>query len=481
MTVGLRHLLANPAVPDIALSEMTLDSREVSLGDLFVALPGLNHDGRDFMQSALINGAAAVLTETVPADLREDDRVIPVAQLSTRLGELADRFYHSPSKSLRLMAVTGTNGKTSIVELVSQILRAMGYCAGSIGTLGMRLVERPNEARNTTPDCISLHRQLARWRDQDVRWVAMEASSHALDQGRLAGLAIDAAVFSNLSRDHLDYHSSMEAYCAATLRLFRDFAPAVRIFNADEALLRPYRDVWGDTGIGISCEGERADVEVSVLGVAPLTLKLNTPWGVGSINAPLAGRFNAFNLSVAVSLLAALGLPFDSVILAAEQVGSVPGRLQKIEFESDISVFIDYAHTPDALSRALCAVSEFGVTGRIWVVFGCGGDRDRGKRAEMGAAAARIADRVVLTSDNPRSESPDAIIEDILQGCCQVGPIVEADRAAAIALAVSQAEAGDVVLIAGKGHENYQDVCGVRQPFCDTDHAMQNLVLRRAA
>ncbi|MDG1214742.1 MAG: Mur ligase family protein, partial [Luminiphilus sp.] len=243
--VDLRHLLSDPAVPDITVSNMTLDSRQVSAGDLFVALPGLHHDGRDFIEAAFTQGAAAVLTETVPEALLEDDRVIPIPRLKVRLGELANRFYRAPSKKLKLIAVTGTNGKTSIVELASQMLRSMGYRAGSIGTLGMKLVDRPSETRNTTPDCVSIHRQLAKWCDASVEWVAMEASSHALDQGRLDGLSIDAAVFSNLSRDHLDYHSSMEAYCEAKLRLFRDFAPAVRIFNADDALLTSHRNVWG--------------------------------------------------------------------------------------------------------------------------------------------------------------------------------------------------------------------------------------------
>ena len=481
MTVGLRQLLTNPDVPDIALSDMTLDSRQVNHGDLFVALRGRNHNGRDFIDAAFSQGAAAVLTEKESEIPPSDVRIIPIDGLPRRLGELADRFYRSPSKNLKLMAVTGTNGKTSIVELVSQMLRSQGYRAGSIGTLGMKLVERPSEALNTTPDCISLHRQLARWCEEAVEWVVMEASSHALDQGRLDGLAIDGAVFSNLSRDHLDYHPSMEAYCAAKLRLFRDFSPPVRIFNADDERLLSHRDAWGSAGIGISCDGFPADVQVSVIGAAPLVLEVKTIWGVGRIRSPLIGRFNAFNLSAAVTLLTATGLPFDAVLSAAEQSSPVCGRLQRVEFDSDITVFVDYAHTPDALNRALHALSEFDVQGCVWVVFGCGGDRDRGKRAEMGAAAAGLADRLIVTSDNPRSESPLAIIDDILEGCRYVDPLVEADRAAAITLAVSEAKSGDVVLIAGKGHETYQEVAGVRQPFSDNDQALKSLAERRAA
>ena len=481
MTVGLRQLLKNPAVPDVALSEMTLDSRQVNHGDLFVALRGKNHNGRDFIDAAFAQGAAAVLTEKESDIPPKDIRIIPVDGLSRRLGELADRFYQSPSKNLKLIAVTGTNGKTSIVELVSQMLRSQGYRAGSIGTLGMKLVEQPREALNTTPDCVSLHRQLAKWADEAVEWVVMEASSHALDQGRLDGLAIDAAIFSNLSRDHLDYHPSMEAYCAAKLRLFRDFSPAVRIFNADDERLTTHRDAWGSAGIGISCEGAQASVQVSVIGAAPLVLEVNTLWGVGQIRSSLIGRFNAFNLSAAVTLLAAMGLPFDAVMSAAERVNPVSGRLQRVDFDADIAVFVDYAHTPDALSRALRALSEFDVPGCVWVVFGCGGDRDRGKRSEMGAAAADFADRLVVTSDNPRSESPLAIIEEILDGCRHVDPLVEVDRAAAIALAISEAKAGDVVLIAGKGHETYQEVSGIRQPFSDNDQALKSLAQRQAA
>lgn len=481
MTVGLRQLLKNPALPDIALSDMTLDSRHVNHGDLFVALRGKNYNGRDFIDAAFAHGAAAVLTEKESEIPPNDHRIISVDGLSGRLGELADRFYRSPSTNLKLMAVTGTNGKTSIVELASQMLRSQGYRAGSIGTLGMKLIEQPSAALNTTPDCVSLHRQLAKWGDEAVEWVVMEASSHALDQGRLDGLAIDAAVFSNLSRDHLDYHPSMEAYCAAKLRLFRDFAPAVRIFNADDEWLTTHRDVWGGAGIGISCEGTQANVQVSVIDAAPLVLEVKTIWGAGRIRSSLIGRFNAFNLSAAVTLLAAMGLPFDAVMSAAERVTPVCGRLQRVDFEADITVFVDYAHTPDALNGALRALSELDVPGCVWVVFGCGGDRDRGKRAEMGAAAAELADRLVVTSDNPRSESPLTIIEDILDGCRHVDPLVETDRAAAIALAISEAQPGDVVLIAGKGHETYQEVSGVRQPFSDNDQALKSLAERQAA
>lgn len=479
--MGLRELLADNGAPDIAVAGMTLDSRLIRPGDAFVAVPGTKADGREFIQEALERGACAVLADSRWHSEVADHRVILIEGLKDRLGALADRFYRSPSKDLKLLSVTGTNGKTSVVELTAQLLRTTGRKAGVVGTLGMRLDEAPTEAVNTTPHCIALHQQLRVWLDQSVRWVAMEASSHALDQGRLDGLAIDAAVFTNLSRDHLDYHVTLDAYFAAKVKLFQDFAPGVQLFNADDEFLSRHSAVWGENALGISCEGLSTAVQVSVTAVSPLAFDLRTPWGVAQIKCPLSGRFNAFNLTAAICLLAASGISFSEVIGAAEQVMPVVGRMQKLQHAADVSVVIDYAHTPDALERALSTLSEGGVTGQIWVLFGCGGDRDRGKRAEMGSVAARLADCLVVTSDNPRTESPDAIIEDIIAGCEHAPLLVEPDRAAAIGLAISRAAAGDIVLIAGKGHEAYQEIDGKRHPFSDEAHALKQLDLRLAA
>jgi UDP-N-acetylmuramyl-tripeptide synthetase len=479
--MGLRELLADQTLSEVPLGNMTLDSRDVQPNMIFIAVPGAERDGRDFIHAALEQGAGVVLAEADGRELPNDHRVIPIADLKDQIGVLADRFYRSASCHLKVMAVTGTNGKTSIVELTRQLLQAVGLKAGSIGTLGSRLFGPPTEVRNTTPDCITLHRQLRVWRDAGVDYVAMEASSHALDQRRLDGLKIDVAVFTNLSRDHLDYHHSMEAYAESKFKLFRDFASSVQIYNADDSLLSSQSDIWGRDSVGISFTDESADVLIGMISVAPLAFTLRTPWGDAQIDSLLAGRFNAFNLTVAIVATASMGVPLAEVIAVTNQLKPVPGRLELMEMASDITVVIDYAHTPDALHRAITAVSEAQHQGCIWVLFGCGGDRDRGKRSEMGAVAARLADRIVVTSDNPRGEPPEAIIQDILAGCEGAAPLVEVDRATAISLVIAEAAAGDTVLIAGKGHETYQEIAGARIPFSDVQCANHYLAQRRAA
>ena len=479
--MGLRELLADQTLPEVSLGNMTLDSRDVQPNMVFIAVPGAERDGRDFIHTAIEQGAGVVLAEADGRELPDDDRVIEITDLKDQIGVLADRFYRSPSCQLKVMAVTGTNGKTSIVELTRQLLQAVGLKAGSIGTLGSRLFGPPTEVRNTTPDCITLHRQLRVWRDAGVDYVAMEASSHALDQRRLDGLKIDVAVFTNLSRDHLDYHHSMEAYAESKFKLFRDFASSVQIYNADDSLLSSQSDIWGPDSVGISFTDESADVLIGMISVAPLAFTLRTPWGDAQIDSLLAGRFNAFNLTVAIVATASMGVPLAEVIAVTNQLKPVPGRLELMEMASDITVVIDYAHTPDALHRAITAVSEAQHQGCIWVLFGCGGDRDRGKRSEMGAVAARLADRIVVTSDNPRGEPPEAIIQDILAGCEGAAPLVEVDRATAISLVIAEAAAGDTVLIAGKGHETYQEIAGARIPFSDVQCANHYLAQRRAA
>ena len=479
--MGLRELLADHTLPEVPLGNMTLDSRDVQPNMIFIAVPGAERDGRDFIHAALEQGAGVVLAEADGRELPHDHRVIAIADLKDQIGLLADRFYRSASCHLKVMAVTGTNGKTSIVELTRQLLQAVGLKAGSIGTLGSRLFGPPTEVRNTTPDCITLHRQLRVWRDAGVDYVAMEASSHALDQRRLDCLKIDVAVFTNLSRDHLDYHHSMEAYAESKFKLFRDFASSVQIYNADDSLLSSQSDIWGRDSVGISFTDESADVLIGMISVAPLAFTLRTPWGDAQIDSLLAGRFNAFNLTVAIVATASMGVPLAEVIAVTNQLKPVPGRLELMEMASDITVVIDYAHTPDALHRAITAVSEAQHQGCIWVLFGCGGDRDRGKRSEMGAVAARLADRIVVTSDNPRGEPPEAIIQDILAGCEGAAPLVEVDRATAISLVIAEAAAGDTVLIAGKGHETYQEIAGARIPFSDVQCANHYLAQRRAA
>ena len=480
MSMNLRTLINEPAAHDVMVHNLTLDTRALEPGDVFVALPGAEHDGRDFIEPALAAGAVAVLTESGRELNRDDERVISVSGLKGELGALANRLYGSPSGDLKVVAVTGTNGKTSVVDLTAQMLRRTGRKTGTIGTLGMRLDQQPTETRNTTPDCLALHRQLRQWRDRGVECVALEASSHALDQGRLDGLAVAVGVFTNLSRDHLDYHHSMDAYCEAKLKLFREFEPASRIYNADDKAVIAHADVWRSGDLGVSVVSANAEISIEVVQAIPLVLKLRTPWGDGRLRTALSGRFNAFNVGASLAAILSLGVDFSEALAAAEALEPVVGRLQAVGDGTDIRVIVDYAHTPDALERAICAVKETDNAGALWVLFGCGGDRDPGKRAEMGTIACRFADRVIVTSDNPRSESPEAIIDAILLGCDD-SPIVEADRAAAIALAIAEAKVGDTVLIAGKGHETYQEIDGVRLPFNDAERAAQHLQQRQAA
>jgi len=414
-------------------------------------------------------------------ELHQDDaRVIPISGLKGELGALANRLYGSPSRDLKVVAVTGTNGKTSVVDLTAQLLRRTGRKTGTIGTLGMRLDKERTETRNTTPDCLALQRQLREWRDNGVECVTLEASSHALDQGRLDGLVVDVGVFTNLSRDHLDYHDSIDAYCEAKLKLFREFEPASRIYNADDEAVVAHADVWWSGGVGVSTGGANTEIRIEVVQALPQVLKLETPWGDGRLQTALSGRFNAFNVGASLAAALSLDVDFAEALAAAEALEPVLGRLQAVGDGADIRVIVDYAHTPDALERAICALKETDNAGALWVLFGCGGDRDPGKRAEMGAIACQFADRVILTSDNPRSEAPEAIIADILCGCDD-SPIVETDRASAIALVIAEARVGDTVLIAGKGHETYQEIAGVRSPFNDAEHAAQHLQQRRAA
>lgn len=466
MAMSLGHLVPDlsGSVASVTPAHLTLDSRSVLPGDVFLALPGEASDGRAFIEQALAKGAAAVLAEAQGFE-SADPRVAAVAGLRARLPELARQFYGDPSCRMALLAVTGTNGKTSVVDYTAQLLRHLGVRAGTIGTLGARLDERVAEAANTTPDVLSLNRILAAWLAQGVEHAVMEASSHALDQGRMAGLTVHSAAFTNLSRDHLDYHGDEAAYAAAKLRLFQDFTIKHALFNADDAVARRVPQVATCGAQGISLLDNRAAIYVQVTRAAPLSLSLHTPEGVHSFTVGLSGTFNAFNIALAMMLVASLGYSLDDVVEAAKRVKPVVGRMQRVSNSRGVTVVVDYAHTPDALSRALDALVPE-TEGRLCVVFGCGGDRDRGKRALMARAAEAGADVVIVTSDNPRGEAPQAIVDDVVAGLSAPTQTI-VDRREAIETALAQAKAGDTVLIAGKGHENYQEVAGKRYPFSD--------------
>ena len=488
-----------PALAHLLPRHMTLDSRCVDEGDVFIAMPGGENDGRYYIDAAFDRGACVVLAEAdgyvgdvandanIPLETVKNStsrRVVPVWGLMSRVPDLAKLFYDDPSARMTVVAVTGTNGKTSVVDFIGQILRSLNVAIGCIGTLGTRLNnDVTDEVLNTTPDIMSINRQLAEWLNNGVEHVALEASSHALDQGRLTGLNLASAVFTNLSRDHLDYHGSELRYAEAKLRLFKDFHLKCAVFNADDSVARNVSAVANCPTWGISLEDSKATFFIELLNTRPLTTRLHTPLGTRTITANLSGEFNAFNLAAAVAVVVNLGYSFGDVVVAAEKVYSVPGRMERIANRCGISVVVDYAHTQDALARVLSALRSE-TTGQLWVVFGCGGDRDRGKRVFMGEEASKRADCIVVTSDNPRTENPVEIIEDVLasvltEKCQSLEAIV--DRAEAIRFALMQAKPGDTVLIAGKGHERYQEIAGRFQPFSDIDIASSCLAERVVA
>ncbi len=457
----------------LPVSGLCLDSRAVVAGDVFVALAGSRAHGIEHAAGAVIRGASAVLFEppATPAELPIP--VIAVPDLRRRLGAIADRWYGSPSQALSVIGITGTNGKTSTVQLLAQALTLLGRTAATIGTLGAGLHGRTSDGERTTPDVISVHRMLAQFVAAGADCVVMEVSSHALDQGRVDAVAIDIGAFTNLTRDHLDYHATMDNYYAAKARLFQREGLATAVINVDDPAGRQLLADGPRAAQVLTCSAagdSAADLRASDLqaSAAGIHFRLRTPWGSGALESPLLGRFNVDNLLTVAACLGALGIDFARSLAVLGQLTAVAGRMNRIGGDGRAPlVVIDYAHTPDALEQALQSLRAH-TAGRLLCVFGCGGERDTGKRPQMGAIAERLADVVVLTDDNPRSESGAAIVAAILAGLQHPDRVrIERDRASAIALAVAMAGATDTVLIAGKGHETYQEVAGARRPFDD--------------
>lgn len=461
---------------NICIGGLTLDSRQVQSGDAFVALAGLCTHGQAHAPQAVQRGAVAILVDAqddaVQADHLESVPVVRVRNLATRLGPLAARLYADPSRDMHVIAVTGTNGKTSVVHLLAQALSVCGQHVATIGTLGSGLHGHVVPGQLTTPDAIQLQRALADFRDADVSHVAMEASSHALDQGRLDALHVDLAIHTNLSRDHLDYHRTMQAYGAAKSKLFE--RPGLRraIINIDDVFGRQLAAPLSQ-GLLLTT-GSHVDADVRAQGIVldadGLRFDLHTPWGDATIRSGLLGRFSVDNLLAVSAALGELGVPFARIATVLAQLQPVPGRMNRVGGVGGAGkplVVVDYSHTPDALQQALQSLQAHGVR-RLGCVFGCGGERDAGKRPQMGAVAQRLADWVVVTDDNPRNEDGDAIVAQISAGFVGMDNItIERDRAAAIALAINQAGSGDAVLVAGKGHETTQDIGGALRPFDD--------------
>ncbi|MBB1115559.1 UDP-N-acetylmuramoyl-L-alanyl-D-glutamate--2,6-diaminopimelate ligase [Stenotrophomonas sp. W1S232] len=484
-TLALARLLPDIAdVGDIAVSGLVLDSRDVRPGDAFVCVAGFGAHGLNFVQQARANGAVAILYDhpapegiAVPAD------AIAVPGLRARMGALADQFHGQPSRSMTMVGVTGTNGKTSTVQLLGQAWQRLGITSGSIGTLGVGLYGQVVPTGFTTPLVLQMHQVLAQLRDAGATATAMEVSSHALDQGRVDAVHYDIAVFTNLTRDHLDYHGSMDAYGAAKARLFQRPGLKAAVINLDDAyaptllaLLDPAVAVVGVSSRGAaSARLQAADI---VMDSAGLHFQLRADGQQAAVDSPLLGRFNVDNLLAVAGVLLAQGQPLAVIASLLGQLRPISGRMNKLGGQAgQPTVVVDYAHTPDALLQALSSLEDH-VDGLLACVFGCGGDRDAGKRPQMAAIAEAHADRVIVTDDNPRSEDGDAIVADILAGFARPETVaVQRDRALAIDSAIATASAGDVVLIAGKGHEPYQEINGVKHPFDDSQVAQQCLDL----
>jgi UDP-N-acetylmuramyl-tripeptide synthetase len=459
---------------------ITADSRRVEPGVAFAAFPGLHADGRAYIPDALTRGASAVLWDSSNFRWRDEWNApnVGVDRLQQRLGGLADFIYGSPSRSLWMTGVTGTNGKTSCAHWIAQAMEGCGRRAAVLGTLGNGLVGALAPATHTTADVAVLHELLAQFRAAGASAVAMEVSSHGLEQGRVNGVKFDVALFTNLSRDHLDYHGTMAAYGAAKARLFTWPGLKTLVINADDAFGQSLIDAARARGQRVLTYGMgTADVGATSMAMdtAGLSLDVATPWGRAVVTAPVVGAFNASNLLGVLAVLLASDIPLDAATRALATLTAPPGRMQRLGGHGKPLVVIDYAHTPDALDKALTALRPAVTgTGELICVFGCGGDRDPGKRPEMGRIAARLASRVVVTSDNPRSEDPAEIATGIVRGIRETGNrrwALEPDRARAIQTAIAAATAQDLVLIAGKGHETYQERNGVRTPFSDASEA----------
>lgn len=454
---------------DLEVSGVTHDSRRCEVGDLFVALAGARFDGAKFIAAAVQQGAVAVVTEHEQADLAVPQLVVSDARAV--LPEIARRVYGDPSRQLGLIGVTGTNGKSTVAFLVAELLRGIGQPCGLIGTVRVETGRRQLHEERTTPEASDLGRYLREMVDSELSWAAMEVSSHALSLGRVSGLHYRAAVFTNLTRDHLDFHGTMEAYGDAKAKLFETLDKGgLAVLNADDPAHEKMASRVQGRVVTYGVAAQTADFRASHLELTKegSRFDLSGPSGALTVESPLIGRFNVENLLASLALLISLGFDPKQLVAVVPQITATPGRFERVPGPQPFSVVVDYAHTPDGLEKALDAAREV-TGGRVIVVVGCGGDRDAGKRPQMGELATRMSDLAVLTSDNPRTEDPLAILAEMEigarqgHGAFQIIP----DRRRAIAYALAEARPGDVVLIAGKGHEAIQVIGDHAVPFDD--------------
>lgn len=480
----LQGLLPLSNQDDVKVTGITSDSRKVNTGDLFIAYK--NSAVMDYVESAIDSGASAVVAEVdqLPDIPKYNVPVISLPQLTAQAGLIAARFFGHPTHDMNVIGITGTNGKTTVSYLIAQASSLIGLGkSGLIGTLGYGPFDQISKGPNTTPEPVTLQNIFANMYQDGVDLVAMEVSSHGLDQYRITGVEFDIAVFTNLSRDHLDYHQTMESYAESKRRLFSDYLIRKAVFNLDDEYGHKLADEFQNKMqlVGYTlASGRQYDFPVVSANVvsnkpAGLTLDVSSPWGKGLLQSDLIGDFNASNLLASLSALCMAGVSFSDALSNLSKCSSIPGRMEYFRQEGMPLVIVDYAHSPEALRQALRALQSQ-TSGKLICVFGCGGQRDKGKRAEMGQIAETYADHIFLTNDNPRDEDAETIIEDIIGGIKDQSRVIkELDRRKAIRLAIHSASEDDVLLIAGKGHEDYQEIAGVRYPLSDRSIVKQVL------
>lgn len=482
----LEGLVSIPPEYDCDIFGVAIDSRKVESKFLFIAYPGFKNDGREYISSAILNGAVVVFCEDekisiTTQEVAEQQRrvlIITYPEVRKSVGTIAAKFYGDPTREMFVVGVTGTNGKTSCTQFIAKTLQDLHYPCGVLGTLGMGFPEKLTPVDNTTSDPVTLQSRLAELKDQSAQAVAMEVSSHGLEQNRLQGVHFNVAVFTNLTRDHLDYHGTMENYGAAKKKLFSMPGLEYAVINIDDEFgrrllqglpkaLKLYAYSVQETecpaGVGLI---KAYDIKLEAQGIRA---KVTSPWGDGVIESTLLGKFNLSNLLAVMTTLGIMQIPLPEILKALALLRPFGGRMQSFGGGKLPLVVVDYAHTPDALEKALLALREH-CLGKLWCVFGCGGERDPGKRPMMGQIAERLSDNIIITNDNPRSENPDRIISDIVAGLtCPWAAEIEADRRIAIAHAINSSKQGDVILVAGKGHENYQIIGMEKIPYSDID------------
>ncbi|KAA6209332.1 UDP-N-acetylmuramoyl-L-alanyl-D-glutamate--2,6-diaminopimelate ligase [Avibacterium paragallinarum] len=474
-----------PLPQEVELKEMTLDSRSAKTGCLFVAIKGHQTDGRNYISQAISNGTSAVLFE---ADFPEQHLTVQMEQgvpmiayyaLPKHLSAIAGAFYGEPSHLLTLAGVTGTNGKTTVAQLLAQWTTLLGHRSAVMGTIGNGLLGQIKEAANTTGSAIEIQKTLAEFVQAGADFAAIEVSSHGLVQHRVEALKFAVAIFTNLSRDHLDYHHTMENYAAAKFRLFNELDCQHKVINADDPVGEQWLQNLPDA-IAVSCQADFQPQHQQWLKAEQIqfhqhgaTIRFASSWGKGELHSPLIGAFNVNNLLFAFASLLALGYDLSALCESAVRLQGVFGRMERLTAPEQATAIVDYAHTPDALEKALQA-ARLHCEGELYCVFGCGGDRDRGKRPQMARIAEQFADRVIVTDDNPRTEDPAAIMQDIQAGFENVDKVaIIHQRDFAIRYALSLAQPRDVVLIAGKGHEDYQIIGTTKLPFSDQETVKQ--------